>query len=285
MQQKLLIADDSTQLHTLVKTQLEPDSLACHSAYDGEAAIALAATIQPDLILLDVDMPRLDGFEVCRRLKANPLTGDIPVIFLTADSMLNDSVRGLDCGAIDYIAKPFRPEDLRARVRSALRLTRLTEETRMIDGATGLWNKTYFDLQLKSQLSLSRRLQRPLACIVAEIGAEAGPEILHLVGDLLREKCRAEDTICRFEGGKFVVLLSCTDRRVAARLAERLLHEMERQLRQHGEQAVCSLGVSDSLNCAGESLLQRADAAGFQARQLGRNCVSIARDPPAMSEA
>jgi diguanylate cyclase (GGDEF)-like protein len=295
MSQTLLIADDSMPLHTLVRTQLEPDALSCHSVYDGEAAIMTAASLHPDLILLDVDMPRMDGFEVCRRLKANPLTGDIPVIFLTADSMLNDSVKGFSCGAIDYIAKPFRPDDLKARVHSALRTTQLSGKARTIDGLTGLWNRAYFNLQLSSQLSLSRRLNRPLSCIATEI--EPPPnidpknkkamenEIFHVAGDVLRTHCRLEDIACRIEEGKFAILLTATDRRAAARMAERLLRELEKHLQEsYHEGVTCSLGVADTLG-GGDMLQQRADAAALQARQLGRSCVAIAREATTQCDA
>jgi diguanylate cyclase (GGDEF)-like protein len=294
MSQTLLIVDDSRPLHTLVKTQLEPDAMKCLSAYDGEAALASAQLYRPDLILLDVEMPRLDGFEVCRQLKANPLTDDIPIIFLTADAMLIDSVKGLDCGAIDYIAKPFRPEDLRARVRAALRTTQLPGHTRMIDGLTGLWNRTYFDLQVNAQDSLSRRLKRQLSCIVAEVHPPTAPkenkmmenEVFHLAGDVLRGKCRAEDTVCRLEHGKFVMLLTGSDRRAAVRMAERLLADMERQFTTQNQTNVsCSIGVADTLMGAAQTLLQRADTAAYQAAQLGRNCVSIARDSTTIGEA
>jgi diguanylate cyclase (GGDEF)-like protein len=293
MSQTLLIADDSMPLHTLVKTQLEPDRLSCHSVYDGEAAVSTATSLHPDLILLDVDMPRLDGFEVCRRLKANPLTGDIPVIFLTADSMLNDSVKGFNCGAIDYIAKPFRPDDLRARVHSALRATQLSGQTRMIDGLTGLWNRAYFNLQLTAQLSLARRLKSPLSCIVVDVQPPPSGEakikktiendIFHAAGDVLRTQCRIEDIASRLEGGKFGLLLAAIDRRAAARMAERLLHELETRFESHNAIVTCSLGVADTLG--GEMLQQRADAASLEARQLGRNCVAIARNASAQSDA
>jgi two-component system, cell cycle response regulator len=294
MSQTLLIADDSMPMHTLIKTQLEPDALSCHSVYDGEAAISTASSLHPDLILLDVDMPRLDGFEVCRRLKANPLTGDIPVIFLTADSMLNDSVKGFDCGAMDYIAKPFRPDDLKARVHSALRTRKLSGQARMIDGLTGLWNRAYFNLQLSAQLSLSRRLKRPMCCIVTDVEPPRSTdaknkkamenEIFHAAGDVLRTQCRIEDIICRLEAGKFALLLQATDRRAGARMAERLLHELEKQFQSHGEGVTCSLGVADTIG-GGDMLQQRADAAAIQAKQLGRNCVAIAREATAQSDA
>ncbi len=122
MSKSVLIIDDSIPLHKLIGVCLQPESLTLHSAYDGKAGLAAAALLQPGLILLDVNMPRMDGFEVCRQLKANPQTAAIPVIFLTAASGLAQQVTGLDWGALDYFSKPFKPFEILARVRAALHL-------------------------------------------------------------------------------------------------------------------------------------------------------------------
>ncbi len=116
MSNSILIIDDSPHLHKLVVAHLKADPIVVHSATDGESGLAAATELQPGLILLDVDMPALGGFEVCRQLKAGPATSAIPVMFVTADGTLMDKVRGLDLGAVDYLTKPFKPEELRARV-------------------------------------------------------------------------------------------------------------------------------------------------------------------------
>ncbi len=131
MPQTVLLVDDSIPLHKLVRAQLEAEPVEVHSAYDGEAALNAAVSLRPTLILLDVDMPELDGFEVCRRLKGNPLTASIPVIFLTANSLVGDKVRGFDTGGADYVTKPFKPEELRARVRGPSRQASAGED---VDG-------------------------------------------------------------------------------------------------------------------------------------------------------
>lgn len=290
MSKTVLIVDDSIPVHKLVKTHLEPDLLILHSSYDGESALAAAVSLHPNLILLDVDMPLLDGFEVCRRLKLNPATAAIPLIFLTADSVLTDKVKGLDLGASDYITKPFKPEELRARVRSALRVKHLSDSTSMVDGMTGLWNRTYLDVQLTSQLSLSKRSGRPLACIVADVdrlqainlkhGESIGNDILRRIGRILLSQCRSEDVVCRMAGGKFALLLSGTNRAGAARIADRIRCEVERQLQARGGiemNITCSFGTSDTLIAGDDTLVDLADAAAYRAKQTGRNCVSVAR--------
>ena len=121
MPQTVLIVDDSLPLHELVKMHLEEEALSAHSAFDGTSALSMAVTLLPDLILLDVEMPGMDGFEVCRRLKSSVDTAEIPVIFLTAAASIDNKQCGLELRAVDYITKPFEPHKLLTSVRSALR--------------------------------------------------------------------------------------------------------------------------------------------------------------------
>jgi two-component system, cell cycle response regulator len=121
MRQFILLIDDSEAVHALVRASLEDEPVAVESAYDGESGAALAMKFRPDLVLVDVDMPGIDGFEVCRRLSNEVRTANIPVIFLTAAGAAELKVRGLDLGATDYITKPFNPPEFAARIRAALR--------------------------------------------------------------------------------------------------------------------------------------------------------------------
>jgi diguanylate cyclase (GGDEF)-like protein/PAS domain S-box-containing protein len=118
--QKLLIVDDSEDIQELVRVWLDGQALDFSSCENGPDALVTAARLRPDLILLDVDLPGMDGFEVCRRLKADPITSDIPVVFLTGAAATAEKLRGLEMGATDYVTKPFDPAELRARVRASL---------------------------------------------------------------------------------------------------------------------------------------------------------------------
>src|SRR4051812_2527546 len=122
MPQNILIIDDSPAIHALLAARLKEEPVVLHFASNGDQGLAEARQIMPDLVLLDVDMPDLDGFEVCQRMKANEELLNTPVIFLTGSASMEEKLRGLDIGAIDYIAKPFDPAELRARVRAALRM-------------------------------------------------------------------------------------------------------------------------------------------------------------------
>src|SRR3954452_21895368 len=111
MMQRVLIVDDTRNIHALVKARLAGEPVELHSCFTGVDSIAMAATVLPDLILLDVDMPDVDGFEVCRRLKAQSSTMHIPIVFLTGAGSTDAKIRGLGLGAVDYVTKPFEPAE------------------------------------------------------------------------------------------------------------------------------------------------------------------------------
>src|SRR5579872_2383143 len=125
--QKLLIIDDSEDIQELVRVWLSQQALDFHSCSDGLLAQATAREVRPDLILLDVDLPGVDGFEICQRLKADPVTSQIPVVFLTGAASTEEKLRGLEMGATDYVTKPFDPAELRARVRASLHTKNLID--------------------------------------------------------------------------------------------------------------------------------------------------------------
>jgi len=125
--QKLLVIDDSEDIQELVRVWLGDESLEFFSCITGEEGLLAAPRVRPDLILLDVDLPGINGFEVCRRLKTTADTADIPIVFLTGASATDEKLQGLELGAIDYVTKPFDPAELRARVRAALNTKRLMD--------------------------------------------------------------------------------------------------------------------------------------------------------------
>ena len=159
---RVLAIDDSDLVHRLLRARLRHERIDLHSVHTAEEGIDAARTLEPDVILLDIDLEDLDGFEVLARLKADPRTRDLAVIFVSASAETMDRVRGLDLGAVDFIGKPFDVTELRARVRSALRtqrLLRMLSQRAQLDGLTGLWNRAYFDDRL------SRRSPEPFAMV------------------------------------------------------------------------------------------------------------------------
>ena len=161
MSGKVLMIDDSIPLHKLVESRLNEEGFVLSSAFDGGSGITLATVLRPSVILLDVDMPDMNGFEVCRQLKEKKETSSIPILFLTAENGLKNKVKGLDLGAADYVTKPFNAEELSARIRATMRIGRQLEKSAGIDPETGLWNRAFLSEHLKTQLSLSARTGSP----------------------------------------------------------------------------------------------------------------------------
>jgi len=294
MADKILIIDDSPEIHTLVKVRLGQEDVVIQSAHDGVTGLATARDWQPDLILLDIDMPGRDGFAVCADLKADVATMDVPVVFLTAFTSFEDKIRGLDLGATDYITKPFDAAELRARVRASLRTRRLVgllAKKAMIDGLTGLWNRTYLDLHLSRELSAARRSGNPLSCVMADVdhfkslndtcGHGFGDEVLRIIASIFTTCCRAEDIVCRYGGEEFTVLLPNTSAQRAALLAERLRLAIQSQsFPRNGESVkiTCSFGVAELQGPVPPTLVELADEALYRAKHSGRNRVEIRDD-------
>jgi two-component system, cell cycle response regulator len=301
MAQKVLIIDDSDAIHGLLKVRLQSEPIELHFASDGESGLARAFDLKPDLILLDVDMPDLDGYEVCRRLKSDERTMPIPIVFLTGAASSEEKIKGLDMGAVDYVTKPFDAAELRARVRATLRtkyLTDLLSHKAMIDGLTGLWNRTFFETRLISELSRSRRDNQPVSCVMIDLdhfkqlndryGHPFGDEVLRGVGKLLNEMGRSEDVVCRYGGEEFVILTPGTQAEAAALFAERIRKGVESLKFTAKGQTItvtCSLGVSDLGHIPPPSIVELADQALYQAKHGGRNRVVIADVPPRPEEA
>ncbi|MGD1277449.1 MAG: diguanylate cyclase [Tepidisphaeraceae bacterium] len=293
MTQKVLLIDDSPAIHTLVRARLAHEPITLHSAYNGEEGLRTAAQLMPDLILLDVEMPDPNGFEVCRRLKADSALVGIPVVFLTGACTPDERILGLDLGAVDYVTKPFNPAELRARVRASLRtkyLMDLLAKKAQIDGLTGLWNHTYFNERLRQEQSLARRMGGPLSCIMIDVdhfktindtyGHPYGDETLRRIAATLGEIGRVEDVLCRMGGEEFVLLCPNTTLEGAHKLALRCRDAvLNMNLTHEGEpvRVTCSFGVASDATSPG-SLMEQADRALYQAKHRGRDRVVVAEN-------
>jgi diguanylate cyclase (GGDEF)-like protein len=293
MLQKVLIIDDSPPIHALMRARLKDEPISLHSASSGEEGLSMAAALVPDLILLDVDMPDPNGFEVCRRLKLNESLVSVPVIFLTGAATTPEKIRGLELGAVDYVTKPFEPAELRARVRAALRLKFMMDllaKKAQIDALTGLWNRRYFDQRCEAELSLARRSNRALAVLVLgvdgfrqindNVGHPMGDEVLRRVGQSLAENVRLEDIVCRYGGGEFATIApNISGVEGAMALGERLRAAVKSLSVCCGSRQL-KLTVSIGVACAGDpsniSLIEQAYAALRLAKDAGGNRVASA---------
>jgi diguanylate cyclase (GGDEF)-like protein len=275
-------------------------------ATSGEQALDLCASKQPDLVLLDVVMPGMDGFEVCRRLKADEATRDIPVIFVTAQNDDVAETRGLDAGAVDFISKPINPKIVRARVRTHLTLKAqadLLREWVYTDGLTGVHNRRYFDERLEVEWSRAVRSGSPLSVVLLDVdffkryndcyGHLAGDECLRRLATALKACVRRpSDLVARYGGEEFVCLLPDTDLAGAMMVAQELSQLLFVQQIAHADSSVAkvvtvSLGVcckhaGSTSGAAGgefaggsaEALMREADAQLYVAKARGRHQAS-----------
>ena len=298
MTQQILAIDDSPDIHQLLRVRLGNLDVEIEHATNVQEGLAKAFAQLPDLILLDVVMPDGNGFDVCRKLKSHSETAEIPVIFLTGASTVDETVQGFDVGAVDYIPKPFDSAELKARVRSALRTKRyfdMLAQRAMIDGLTGLWNRAHFDQRLHEEIQSSLRYDRPLSLIMMDLdrfkslndghGHPFGDEVLQAVGEVLLKEGRATDWPFRYGGEEFAFILRGTPLEGAALVAERIRTQIEKlNLRSKAKRVpvTMSLGVSSNTLCTNSCefdrdwLLGGADAALFLSKQSGRNQVTIA---------
>ncbi|MFZ3285675.1 MAG: diguanylate cyclase [Telluria sp.] len=295
---RLLVVDDQP-VNIQVLYQVFADTHQVFMATSGEQALKFCAANPPDLVLLDVSMPAMDGYEVCRRLKADPGTAAIPVIFVTASDDHDSEEMGLAAGAVDFIVKPVNPAIVRARVKTHLTLKHQADLLRnmaYVDGLTGVNNRRHFDERLDIEWRLSVRNSTSLSLIMLDVdffkryndryGHQMGDECLRQVASvLLGCTRRPADLAARYGGEEFVCLLPETNLDAAIAIARKLNEAVGARRIAHADSATAavvtiSLGVSCMVGQAGstaDQLLRGADAKLYLAKQNGRNRV----EPPA----
>ncbi len=288
----LLVDDEPHNLELLVEALEQQYDV--QVAINGERALKLALEEpHPDLILLDVVMPGMDGYEVCRRLKANPITLRIPIIFITAKNTPEEEQNGLDLGATDYIIKPFHIPVVQARVRNHLKLKTLTDlldAEASHDGLTTIANRRRFAKALESEWKQAQRYGTPLSLIMVDIdffkryndhyGHGSGDECLKKVAIALAKSAeRPTDLVARYGGEEFVALLPETDLVGAYSVAKRFRNYVEGLRIPHahsdvGNIVTVSMGVAcvtPSVEMTETELLKLADCKLYQAKENGRN--------------
>ncbi len=293
---KILVVDDVPANIKIISAILkhEHDIIV---ATNGMTALEIARLELPDLILLDVMMPNMDGFEVCARLKSDIRTNDIPVIFISAMNEVEDEARGLEAGGLDYITKPVNPAIVRARVRIHLELKRqrdLLERISMIDGLTGIANRRRLDDVLGREWRRCHRSGSPLSLILVDVdffknfndhcGHLAGDECLKKVAAAMAGQIRrAADLVARFGGEEFTCLLPDTGPDAAHAMAVRLRDAVTALAIEHPQSVTAhyvtiSLGVATLIPDDGDQsarLIDIADRGLYWAKQNGRNQIGM----------
>ena len=291
---KLLIVDDQP-INIKVLHQAFSGDHQVFMATSGEQALALCASKRPDLILLDVSMPGMDGFEVCTRLKADPTTRDIPVIFVTAHNDVVAETRGLAVGAVDFIFKPINPTIVRARVKAHITLKLQSDLLRSwayIDGLTGVYNRRHFDEQLASEWGRAARSNGALSVILLDVdffkryndryGHQAGDECLRRVASAIKSSLRRPgDQVARYGGEEFVCMLPETDLAAATQVAQAIRQAVFAMQIEHADSVAApvvtvSLGVCSKSSArlgSEQALVKIADEQLYLAKSSGRNRV------------
>jgi diguanylate cyclase (GGDEF)-like protein len=298
---RLLLVDDQA-INIQVMHRVFAQDCQVFMATSGAQALQQCLDHPPDLILLDVVMPGMDGFEVCRRLKADEATRHIPVIFVTAENDPAQETLGLSVGAVDFITKPINPAVLRARSKTHLLLKFQSDALRNLvffDGLTGVYNRRYFDQQLALEWSRAGRTGAPLSLILLDVdffkryndryGHQAGDDSLRSVSRVIQKTLhRASDLVARYGGEEFACILPETGFDHAMQIANQLEQAVRAEQIVHEDSDVAqvvtiSLGVAtqstvDSTGPVG-SLLVLADAELYRAKAQGRGCVRGALIP------
>lgn len=292
---RILIVDDDPLNIKVLNAMLKAEYEIVVALSGDEALQRVATNPRLDVILLDIRMPEMDGFQVCERLKANPETKDTPVIFVTSLDNEEEEQKGLELGAADYIIKPFRSAVVRARVRNHVKLKRsqdLLKRLSNLDGLTGIPNRRRFDEVLSHEWRRGIRKRSPLSLIMLDIdhfkpfndhyGHAAGDECLRKVARMLELSLgRSVDFVGRYGGEEFACILPDTDLNGAVRVAENLRGTIRNLAIPHAfsdvtEHVTVSLGAAATIPNAEitlDRLIETADTMLYKAKKDGRNCV------------
>jgi len=306
---RILVIDDDPETGRLIRTWFAAEPYEIHEAHDGAAGIEAARSIRPDLIILDLRMPGIDGFSVARALKQDPLTRTTPLLMVTACRDIDAKVEAFGAGTDDYVTKPFPFEEIDARVRSLLRrrdhlvglegtireLTSTNEQLEQLlitDEKTGLYNFREFRRRLRDEWARAERYRTPLSLVFLDVddfkklndhlGHLAGDRVLAEFATLVVGGARASDFAARYGGEEFSVILPHTQLDMALRVAERIrcaVREFVFLADEAPSRVTVSAGVATYPSPAIDSvdtLIRAADVALYRAKDLGKDRVIAA---------
>ncbi len=301
----ILIVEDETNNRLLLKTYLTSDGYQVKIAKNGEEALRIVAEDPPSAIVLDVLLPNIDGFEVCRRLKSSEMTSFIPVIMVTALRGNEERVKGNEVGADDFVQKPFNRVEILTRIKSLLRIKGLHEALKqkvtelekaksklrqlaVTDGLTGLYNYRAFRQQLHQEISRSKRFNLPVSLLIMDFdhfkvyndlfGHPNGDKVLKLFAKRIYQNIRDVDCFARYGGEEFVLILPGTDKKSAKIVAEKIRQLVEKSAFPFEEQLptkriTISVGVASFPQDTDdeEEFIKLTDKALYKAKKSGRN--------------
>lgn len=289
----LMIVEDSSANIMILENALNSAYKIISVNQPSKALAALKTNPKPDLLLLDIMMPEIDGFDLCRIIKQDPETQGIPIIFLTAKSNPIDEIKGLSLGAVDYIYKPYVIPVIKARIHTHLDLKRkydLLESLALLDGLTEIANRRFLDENLEKEWRRNLRTSTPLGCIMLDIdyfkqyndnyGHPEGDHCLKEVACVIKSCLnRGGDFVVRYGGEEFAVILPETDLDTTYEMALKIHKAIDELKIEHRFSPVhncisASAGVASmvpEINIDPEELINRADDNLYTAKKNGRN--------------
>lgn len=291
---KILLVDDQV-VNIKILHQLLQDDYDIYMARDGNQAIEMCKKVNPDLVLLDIEMPILNGFDVCAHLKNDPDTQEVAVIFVSGHFDEDKEVRGFQLGAVDFIHKPINPVITKARIKNQIKLklnTDLLRTIALIDGLTGVANRRQFEQVLPVSWSQCAREKQPLTVILLDIdffkhfndtyGHTEGDVCLRLVAQKIHDTVnRPYDLVARFGGEEFICILPNTDLIGGTYVAQQIVDSIVSLKIPHINSSISafvtiSAGVSSVVpeyDMSSTTLIEEADKQLYIAKDRGRNRV------------
>ncbi len=304
----ILFVEDNKIQGKLTKKFLEDSGYAVTWVPDGVSVFKVAETQRIDLILLDRILPDMDGSAICKWMKSNQETKDIPIIMLTAKGTTIDKVQGLESGADDYLPKPYDEMELNARIYAALRTKTLRDELKnanqglrdmlsrveimaITDAMTGIFNRRRFEPILDLEYKKAIRYELPLSCMMIDIdhfkivndtyGHAVGDSVIKDAALIIQQSIRSVDTACRWGGEEFAVLTPVTDKTNAVHPAQKILQAISNHTFQNigSNKVTVSIGIADVSGAdidTATKLVNMADRAMYEAKRKGRNRIEVA---------
>jgi diguanylate cyclase (GGDEF)-like protein len=292
----VLVIDDSPLICKIVEDILRMDCLDIVKAHTGEDGLSLANDLVPNLILLDLILPKTNGFEICKQLKSSPITANIPIMFITAKQDSDIIIQCFECGGVDYIAKPFVPMELKARVMVHLENQRAKNELNMVikemtkmvnhDYLTKIYSRRYFTNKLKMQIDKSTD---NMVIALGDIdnfkkvndtyGHSMGDQVLNSVASIMNGVCRANDIVARWGGEEFIIFFPNVTVDTAKLFIETIREKIAQKQMEYKENyfsVTITFGlVQISPDLTMEKNISFADAALYQGKESGKNCCIV----------
>jgi two-component system cell cycle response regulator len=285
---KIYIVDDEKDIVFLLSKRLVVAGYEVDNSYDGNGLVGKIKAAKPDLIILDVMLPGLDGFEIKKQLNEDTETASIPVIFLTAKQSVPDKLEGLYLGGEDYITKPFDHEELLARIQGILKRHQSFEESSMKDALLGIYNVAFFRKEIAIFFDITRRYKTVFSLAIIDMddfkaindtyGHLAGDLILRIFCEIAGQNLRKSDLLIRYGGDEFVVIMPETNE-AQARAAVQKLKECIENTGFFLEDKKCEISFSisagivqcDERSAGPDELFQLADTRLYEDKKKGRH--------------